>query len=522
MTIEPEIEHFRLPDPAMEQYTWLWDAMHTPRPLPPIVAQAFTAYMRASSGGKPAVVNGYLYHGLGAPPAPGAQRPPPLLPELGARALWETECLPRVRALCASLVDAAYAQTTTADLAARMPAWFEISAQAFALTMAPLERLMAPSARLIAFCNRSFGPGSDLLAMTLLQGTTNDSTARGLALGELAESVQHNPELVAAAASGDSAAVARTPGGRPLLDALAAVLDAHGQGNQTWMDFSQPSPAEDPALALRLVGLYARAPEHSPAAAHARAAAARDEAERQALARLPGEELRRELAAILADANAYAPVMEGRANWQVRASGALRTPLLALGGRLVALGSVAEAADVFFLLLEELPAAAHGEAAHPRVAARRAAWERWRQLVPPQTLGAPLPEDASVNPMLAKMFGVTGTNLPTAGPLLRGNPASGGQARGRARVVLELDEALALEEGEVLVCPFTAPAWTPLFSLAAAIVTDAGGVLSHAAITAREYGVPCVAGVREATRTIPDGAVVSVDGTAGTVLVEGA
>lgn len=520
MTTEPGTDAFRLPDAALERYSWFWDAMHTPRPLPPIVGEAFVAYMRASSGGQPAIVNGYLYHGMGAPPAAGAQRPPALRPELGARALWESECLPRLRALCETLAAAPYEAMAAAALAERMPALFETSAQAFALTMAPLERLMAPSARLLAFCGRHFGPGSDLLAMTLLQGTANDSSARGLALGELAEKVRDEPELVAAAATGDRARVAKTPGGEALLAALAAILATHGQGNPTWMDFSQPSPAEDPGLALHLVGMYARAPEHSPAAAQARAAAARDEAVRQARARLPSEELRAELAAILAEADAYAPVMEGRANWQVRASGLLRQPLLALGRKLTALGSVAQPDDVFFLRLEELPAAARGVDLRPLAAERRAAWERWRRLVPPPTLGAPLPEEAAANPMFAKMFGLA-VGATSGGPLLRGNPASGGQARGRARVVLELDEALTLEEGEVLVCPFTAPAWTPLFSVAAAIVTDAGGVLSHAAITAREYGVPCVAGVRGATRAIPDGAVVVVDGTAGTVLIEG-
>ncbi len=76
-----------------------------------------------------------------------------------------------------------------------------------------------------------------------------------------------------------------------------------------------------------------------------------------------------------------------------------------------------------------------------------------------------------------------------------------------------------LESGDVLVCVMTSPAWTPLFAVAGAIVTDTGGILSHPAIAAREYGIPAVVGAKRATAAIPDGALVTVDGTAGTVTI---
>ena len=89
-----------------------------------------------------------------------------------------------------------------------------------------------------------------------------------------------------------------------------------------------------------------------------------------------------------------------------------------------------------------------------------------------------------------------------------------------ARVVTSLAEAEELQDGDILVCPSTSPPWSPYFAVVAAVVTDAGGMISHAAIEAREYGIPAVVGTREATRRIPEGATITVDGSAGTVTLE--
>lgn len=116
------------------------------------------------------------------------------------------------------------------------------------------------------------------------------------------------------------------------------------------------------------------------------------------------------------------------------------------------------------------------------------------------------------------MFG--GPAEDTGDPLLlKGKGASRGVVTGRARVAFSLEEAEALQPGEVLVCPFTAPSWMPAFTTAAAIVTNQGGVLSHAAIEAREYGIPCVTGTESGTERIPNGATVTVDGLEGTVRI---
>ena len=99
---------------------------------------------------------------------------------------------------------------------------------------------------------------------------------------------------------------------------------------------------------------------------------------------------------------------------------------------------------------------------------------------------------------------------------------SPGTASGKARVVDGAEAAMdaALEPGEILVAPFTDAPWTPLFIPAAGVVVETGGILSHAATVAREFGIPAVAGIRGATSLIPNGAMVTIDGTTGSVTVE--
>ena len=103
------------------------------------------------------------------------------------------------------------------------------------------------------------------------------------------------------------------------------------------------------------------------------------------------------------------------------------------------------------------------------------------------------------------------------GAILSGLPGSAGVAEGPVRIIREPAEFGALRAGDVLVAPFTNPTWTPLFRLAVAVVVDTGAPLSHAAIVAREYGIPAVMGTGDGTRLLRDGQRVRVDGTRGLV-----
>jgi pyruvate,water dikinase len=107
------------------------------------------------------------------------------------------------------------------------------------------------------------------------------------------------------------------------------------------------------------------------------------------------------------------------------------------------------------------------------------------------------------------------------GTELNGAAASPGTVEGVARVVRSLSEFADIREGEILVCGSTSPAWAPIFSKIRATVTDVGGVMSHAAIVCREYGLPAVVGTGRATSQIKTGQTIRVDGTAGTVTLIG-
>ena len=174
------------------------------------------------------------------------------------------------------------------------------------------------------------------------------------------------------------------------------------------------------------------------------------------------------------------------------------------------------AADLCLLFEDEIRAVAEGRLAHVRdlVTTRKRYYDWLLTLEPPFIVNGPLPPNTSwarradhVVPPAA------------AGATLRGVGGCPGTATGRARVVLDPTDPLALEPGDVLVAPIMDPAWTPLFVPATAVVVDVGAPLSHAIIVSRELGIPCVVSVKDATQRIPDGATVRVDGDSGTVTV---
>jgi pyruvate,water dikinase len=238
-------------------------------------------------------------------------------------------------------------------------------------------------------------------------------------------------------------------------------------------------------------------------------------------ARLP-EESRAKFHEMLDTALGHVPMSEERALWQLIAIGSVRVPMLALGRKLVDAGVMDESGDAFFLRLNELEdVASSPRAMQATIAERKADLARYERMEPPQSIGAPLIVEDRPGPSQVIHRYFFGTLAPPSDEhVIRGSGASQGIVTGKARIVRSLAESGRLEPGEILVCRTTAPPWTPLFALAAAVVTETGGILSHSAICAREYGIPCVVGTQVATSRIPDGAVVTVDGNKGTVTIE--
>jgi len=159
----------------------------------------------------------------------------------------------------------------------------------------------------------------------------------------------------------------------------------------------------------------------------------------------------------------------------------------------------------------------------PIVERRREIIERLADWTPPPAIGA-MPEEVK-DPVLNMLWGITTERVRAwarsqdGGPELIGAPASPGVVEGVARVVKTVSEIADVRDGEILVCSITSPAWAPIFTKVKGVVTDIGGVMSHAAIVCREYGLPAVVGTGHATSQIRTGQRVSIDGSAGTVTI---
>ena len=174
-------------------------------------------------------------------------------------------------------------------------------------------------------------------------------------------------------------------------------------------------------------------------------------------------------------------------------------------------GWLTQADDFFFLLAGEIEAvlaagSPAGQTLQAIVDGRRQAYDYWFQIAIPEVL------DKNGQPMKA-------TLLEADEGALRGLPASPGRVTGRARIILNPREAGMIRPGEILVTRATDPGWTPVFSVVGGIVLEVGGLLSHGAIVAREYGLPAVVNVPSATRRIQDGQLITVDGSVGKIML---
>ena len=212
---------------------------------------------------------------------------------------------------------------------------------------------------------------------------------------------------------------------------------------------------------------------------------------------------------------------------------ALRYALMACGRRLQTLGLLKEPDDVCFLtfnelveILGDLALSEHVGRHHyqtlvpPLIRERKKDWEEARQLDAPLTVGK-VPEKMT-DPVAIKVFGIIDEVLHPRDEhdvveRIEGFPGAPGSAEGPARVVVSFEEFSTVQSGEILVCPYTGTAWTPLFLKIAGVVTDTGGMLTHAAIAAREYGIAAVVGTWKATHSIRSGDIIRIDGDAGVV-----
>jgi pyruvate,water dikinase len=366
------------------------------------------------------------------------------------------------------------------------------------------------------FTNRSLGRGGGEIANRLLAGVSGLASAEaGLELWRLAAWAGRQPRL--SAVLGDDAVdfaalgqrLGDTAEGREFIHRWRQFIERHGHHGYGEMDVHNPRWSETPDHVLGML----RSQLGNIAAADAADSRPRPAQRRAALASECRRRLRNPLKILLFDfllrhAQDGVSLRENVRNEMTRVIAAMRGALLELGARLARRGALADRDDIFFLELAELRAVVAGAPLHAAVAARKAEFAYDQTLTPPAVIvGRFEPQKV-----------VAGDSAPGA-HVLRGLPASAGVATGPARVVIRPDALARVLPGEILVAPFTDPGWTPYFLMAAGIVMDMGGMLSHGSIVAREYGIPAVVNVGPATRIIQTGQIVRVDGDRGVVTI---
>lgn len=346
----------------------------------------------------------------------------------------------------------------------------------------------------------------------LLSGVETKTLEANRTLEALAARVRADPTLRDAFRDRDAhelwSALEAHPPGRAFLAELRAFLDRYGHREGAALLASQPTWKDAPEVVLGILrGLAAVPPRHrttQPAWE-----AARDELLARPLLR--PQPLRAAFLTLLAQSRCLLQIREDTHFYATMPLPVVRRTLLELGRRLASVGVLDSAEDIFHLKRSEIeqveetwppPSRLAGElgALVLRRKERRSALER-----------TPLHDTALIRPALR------GEESVRAHVLVRGTPGSPGVAEGPVRVIREGGEFGKLRSGEVLVAPYTNPAWTPLFQRAAAVVVDSGNAASHAAVVAREYAIPAVMGTGDGTRRLSDGQWTQVDGTNGVV-----
>lgn len=361
--------------------------------------------------------------------------------------------------------------------------------------------------------------GEKNAADTLARSAPHNVTSEmGLSLLDVADAIRPHPEVVAflqrAADLGDDGfldGLAELAGGREARDAIGAYLDEYGMRGVGEIDISRPRVRERPTLLVPMI--LGDLENFEPGARRRRFQRGQEEAwqkEQELLARLQalpdGERKAEEAKRMIDRVRTFIGYREYPKYGMVSRYFVYKEALLGEAERLVQARVLREKEDIFYLTFQELHEVVRTHQVDEQLLRRREdAFRSYRALTPPRVL-------TSDGEVLAGAY--RRDDLPAGA--LAGLAVSAGTVEGRARVILDTAEA-HLEAGDILVTAYTDPSFTPLFVAIKGLVTEVGGLMTHGAVIAREYGLPAVVGVEHATRRIRDGQRIRVHGTDGYV-----
>ena len=439
---------------------------------------------------------------------------------------WEGERLPEIKELLARWRAFDLTGASDADLVAHFRNTIEWDERAWHIHFFTVFPVIISMSLFDDFYSELLGGDDPYAAFRLLQGQDNMSLVADRALYALSRTARASAEVMhVLETSAPSEVVARlgtSDDGRAVLAELDAFLEEHGRRTSMFLNVSAPSWIEDPAPLIATLQDAATQPERDFDAELAVFAEERERLTNEALERLAGfpEAVRGQFEFLLDAARQGTVIQEDHNYWiDTQVIYEVRQVVLEMGRRLVTNGGLESPEDVFHLRIEEL-----GDLSSDLrkiVVERKDELARFDGATSPPVIGSlppgPPPDDP-ISRAVIKMFGGHPRESASA-DVFYGMPGSPGVARGRVRVLRSLADGDVLEHGEILVAETTAPPWTPLFARAGAIVTDAGGILSHCAVVAREYAIPAVVGTKRATSVLRDGQLVEVDGTSGSVRI---
>jgi phosphohistidine swiveling domain-containing protein len=541
-------------DPADAELTWEMDPMHSPAPVNPLgqslQTSLFEGFLAATGEfGLPFKAMHRRYQNYYQfERAEMVEPPTPEAAEAGGRALeetfkreigrlgdrWENEHLPRINEIIGRYIamEGEAASASLPEIASILREFETIRAELWTIHFRIVIPMMLAIQAYDEFYADLFG-GVEGDSHALLVGQPTQSVAAGIGLSDLAIAARNTglDQLIIDTPAGEVFdALRSSDAGRAFLEQLDGYLDDYGYRSDLF-DVMTPLWRETPAIPMATIRSYLISGFDARADHEAKVRSA-EEALSAARARIAGypEPVRQQFEAMVAAARLGSRLQEDHNFYLDQLSVSwTRLIFLRIGNRLTDARILSGPDDVFMLRIGELRDLLEGasnDADHQRVRALVA--ERWagfktaHTLTPPPFLGPPPqapPMDNIVTRGMARFWGGPPQEANAPGQL-KGNAGSRGVATGEAFIAHNLSEATGLKPGQVLVATTTMPAWTPLFGIAAAIVTETGGPLSHCAIVAREYGIPAVVGAAGAMRAIEPGQVITVDGDRGIVLLE--
>jgi pyruvate,water dikinase len=308
------------------------------------------------------------------------------------------------------------------------------------------------------------------------------------------------------------------PTGEQFREGFEEFLYEFGSRGPNEWEARSPTWETQPGLALAAIDRMRSADDSADPTGHQRRLAGeRAAASATLLSMVEGDpEAHGQLAAAISSSGAWLPARERTKTNNIRLIQEVRMPMRELGRRFVDRGVFDQVEDFGFVRYDEteLLLGSNPGQLTELIRERRSEHERLAARVP-QFVFANEPTDPSTWTLRSEA-----AQPPLeVGESIQGFPGCPGVSEGRARVILDSADPSALEPGDVLVAPSTDPSWTPLFVPAGGVIVDVGAALSHAIIVSRELGIPCVVSATDATKRIPDGALVRVDGDTGTVTV---